>query len=54
MFKAASHRRIPADGVAHYMESIWVRRVKIRAKDMNVTNLELFVGVVWGVRGGGV
>ena len=25
VFKPAYHKRIPADGVAHYMEGIWVR-----------------------------
>lgn len=29
VFKPAYHKRIPADGVAHYMESIWVRRSNI-------------------------
>lgn len=25
LFKPAYHKRIPADGVSHYMEGIWVR-----------------------------
>jgi hypothetical protein len=27
VFKPGYHKRIPADGVAHYMESIWVRAI---------------------------
>jgi hypothetical protein len=27
VFKPAYHKRIPADGVAFYMENIWVRKV---------------------------
>jgi hypothetical protein len=29
VFKSAYHKRIPADGVAFYMENIWVRKVSI-------------------------
>jgi protein SEY1 len=29
VFKPAYHKRIPADGVSHYMESIWVFRFQI-------------------------
>lgn len=31
VFKPAYHKRIPADGVAHYMEGIWVRVWPFRA-----------------------
>ncbi|CUA74757.1 Protein SEY1 [Coprinopsis cinerea okayama7 len=29
VFKPAYHKRIPADGVAHYMEGIWVRATNV-------------------------
>lgn len=28
LFKPAYHKRIPADGVAHYMEGVWVRTLQ--------------------------
>lgn len=35
VFKPSYHKRIPADGVAFYMEQIWVRRVADTAMSVN-------------------
>ena len=38
VFKPAYHKRIPSDGVAFYMEGIWVRRPNIH---LRLSNLKL-------------